>query len=158
MSSNLDLAHYSAGDIIEATGISQSNLQDYVRRGGIVLGANDIDANGSGSRRMFTTRTAIQIGITVELVRLGLNFRRAARSAAALTHWADGPTGYAGDARVAALSRDPGQLFGNEPTLLVCTGESADVVRASEYSDQSAAIVVTIDPIVARLNRALRVN
>jgi hypothetical protein len=70
----LDTPKYLFGDVLRATNVTAPVLKAWLSRAPkvIALGAYDQDARGKGSARLFTLRRVLSIGITAELVRLGI--------------------------------------------------------------------------------------
>ena len=63
---DLDLGQFFAADVVQATGIDNTNLQSWLSRGYIEIPG---PANpGTGQRRLFPAKTIIQLAITKELV------------------------------------------------------------------------------------------
>jgi DNA-binding transcriptional MerR regulator len=77
-----DLPQFFVADIAAAAEIDTATLQNWIKRGLVAFAAADRAATGSGSRRLFTLQTALQIAMMAELVRNGLAIGRATQIAA----------------------------------------------------------------------------
>ena len=63
---DLDLQQFFTGDVIQATGIDNTNLQSWLSRGYIEIPGPA--KPGTGQRRLFPAKAIIQLAITKELV------------------------------------------------------------------------------------------
>src|SRR6516164_8429426 len=69
----VDEPRYFLGQVAFAAGISSNLLKAWISRKVVPMGNHDRDAHGKGSSRIFTLRRALAIGLTAELVQLGLS-------------------------------------------------------------------------------------
>jgi hypothetical protein len=140
-------------DITHATGLAPRVLSDWLDRGVIALGRDDVDAAGSGSPRQFSRRRVNQIALAHELSRAGLPPSLAAQAAAAFT---DAPS----PGRVA------GDLFETGETLLVHNAAGTRVVNARSRDDFTAAtadlasnmgglVTLNVGDVLGRVDAAL---
>jgi hypothetical protein len=143
-------------DVVRATGLPPRVLSDWLDRGVIVLGRDDVDAAGSGSPRQFSRRRVNQIALTVELSRAGLPASLAAQAAAAFT---DAPS----------PGRAAGDLFANGETLLIHGAAGSRVIAAHTRDDFAAAatdfssnpggmVVINVGAVLGRVDAALGTN
>lgn len=84
---NLDAPQFLASDVCTGTGVSPSTLKNWISRNPpiIVMQDSDREAHMAGRPLRFTLRRIVQIGITYELVRFGIDPRPAAMAARRFT-------------------------------------------------------------------------
>lgn len=85
MNRDLDIARFFSSDVAAAAGVDVATLQNWLRRGVVELAPSDRDAEGLGTRRLLSLRTAIQIVLMTELTRIGIDPRTASLYAAEWT-------------------------------------------------------------------------
>ena len=72
---------HTAATVAEATGASPATLQRYMMQGITEFQPCDVPSRGSGEKREYSTRRAIQIAITLEASRLGIAPKRGGKAA-----------------------------------------------------------------------------
>ncbi|CAA2138748.1 hypothetical protein [Methylobacterium bullatum] len=159
-------ARFGSSITCYAAGIDRKTLNNWLSRQPAVVLLTDEERREAGERNRFSfdRNRVVQIALTAELVRLGVQPRRSAMCAATFTDAAEGP-----GAHPRFAPRMPGELFKNAYTFLVVPpGDVAPkVVPVSaettvielmhpEYGlPFSTAIVVKVDDVVERVRAAL---
>lgn len=77
---------FTAAQVSEITGVSANNLQNWVKRK-LIIGQNTFDGGGSqGRHRQFNLYALMQLALTEDLARAGLETSIAAKAAASFSH------------------------------------------------------------------------
>lgn len=153
-------ATFSAGQIVAATGVSNINLQAWIRRG-VLIGANgeQIDMPGRpGIRRAFSFFTLMEIAVAKALMDIGIELATALRVAQVYAH--------TDSALIVDGSRLPGLPFRERFTVLCMNGEGVDIARWVPKSKTNGGdrilatigkggVVLIIEPIFERVMDAL---
>jgi hypothetical protein len=135
---------FKTSEAARAIGMPQRTMLSWLDRRVVSLGDGDVDAGTSGIPRMMCMERVIQVAISYELNRLGLNPTRASEAAA---HFTDR----------SQPGRAAGKLFANNRTYLVVTARETFVINAPHAapSDFGPSVVVDVGQIVERIDRAL---
>ncbi|MGE0418521.1 MAG: hypothetical protein AB7O80_17105 [Acetobacteraceae bacterium] len=142
----LDVPRFSIGRVANAAAVPAPTLSTNLRRGDIALAGNESPTDrhpGTGQHRIFSTRRALHIALTVALTRSGMAVRQASRLALAFTDHNGGDT-----AEVATIDdgsdipmpeRMPGKLYRDGTVfrvLVAADGEPiASVDRVGHVTD-----------------------
>ena len=120
---DLDAPQFLTSEVCSGTRTSPSTLKNWVSKKSpiIVMKNSDRRAHASGSTHRFSLRRVIQIGITSDLVKLGVNPRPAAKAAIKFTDFGDN-------------KRPPGFHFASGNTFLVIPpgDKSAHIVNVTD--------------------------
>lgn len=141
---------YTAAAIAEATGASVLTLQRYVQQGHTAFQPCDGKSRGSGDKRKYSTRRAIQTAITIECSRLGIVPSRGAKAAFEFSDRTN-------------TGRAVGELYPLGTTILVGlpTGENKvinvppDKSISDVLSNDSAAFIIDCGSVVAKVTSKL---
>src|SRR4051812_9122842 len=95
----------------EEKALDRKTLDNWIERGAVLLSDDDRREAGERKRYTFTFDRTVQIAVTAELVKLGVQPRRAGLAASAFTDMSGGVR--------SEFPRKPGQLFQGAETFLV---------------------------------------
>ena len=114
---------YTAGQVAAAADVTDSTLQNWLKRGN-VLGLDEIGgAGGKGRARAFSFHSVIEIATAAELVRQGMtDLSLAFNAGMGFAHTGDGQPG---DANF----RLPGVPYNSGVTLLAVAGQHSQAVQ-----------------------------
>lgn len=70
---SVDEPRYFLGQVAYAAGISSNLLKAWISRKVVPMGKHDREAHGKGSSRLLTLRRALAIGLTAEMIKLGIS-------------------------------------------------------------------------------------
>jgi len=108
---------YGGAAACYATLIDRKTLDNWLERAAVLLSIDDRREAGERKRVTFTFERIVQIALTAELVKLGVQPRRAGLAASAFTDMSGGVR--------SDFPRKPGQLFeGAETFLVLAAGET----------------------------------
>lgn len=151
--------------IAAATDTPRPAINAWLDRRIIELRAGDRPAAHNGDPIKLSRSRAVQIAVAVELARMGLPARAAARAAYAAS---DQPGGVGLDGN--PMEREPAHLFPTGATWLVATADTARVVNGPADAPYAAiaraagdgrvpngCILVQLAPMVAQADMALTV-
>ena len=136
-----------------AADVRPGTLQQWILRGLIVGSGRDKPAAGKGRYRLFSFESVMQIAVATVMVDQGVTAARACKAAIKFSHLGDD-------------LREPGRPFTSGYTLLICSGDSVQVLHddgglnateifALASMTTEAAIVVNINRIFDRVCGAL---
>ena len=153
----LDSPSFTVAQVARAAGVPVATLRSHLQRQHWRLDGEDVPADEPGKGHLVTMRRALQIGVAVELIRNGVDPKRAFRAAAGFSDFGgpkDRAPGELFDAGHTALVLSPGEewpevvRFGDDTparTLFAPTGKEAG----------KSAVIVWLDKIVRDMEARL---
>ena len=108
---------YTTREAARAIGMPRHTMASWLDRRVVVLGENDVDEGCSGRHRLLNMARALQIAISNEMVKLGVNPTRASEAASMFTD------------RAQPGRRAGGRLFPTGKTLLVASSSETKVIN-----------------------------
>jgi hypothetical protein len=141
---------HTAATVAEATGASPATLQRYMSPRIAPFQPCDVPSRGSGDKRGYSTRRAIQIALTLEASRLGIAPSRGGKAAFEFSDRGN-------------PGRAVGELYKLGTTLLVGlpTGENKvvnkppDLSISDVLSDDNAVFIINCNNVVAKVTDKL---
>jgi hypothetical protein len=171
MQTFLDRPLFQTDEVAAAAGIAAETLKGWIKNDLLALIRGDDESlnPGKGRARKFTLRRAIQIALTAEISRRGVQVTDASRAAAVFTDVGETGSGWTGEPD--RLVRAPGELFRGDLTILRVLfpegGEiESDVIKLSKlktpfylHSKVSAsAILIDVNEVVRRVMQKLGIS
>jgi hypothetical protein len=142
--------YFTASDVFAGTGLRPAKQFQWTDRSVTIPSKKDKLPSGSGDPHLMCIETVLQLAITVELVRLRVQPKAAARAARTFTN--EGEPG-----------RKPGSCFTHGKTILVITPDGATVKNVlydatlAEVNNRHACVIsVDLNRIVNQVNEKLR--
>jgi hypothetical protein len=141
---------YSLSVAAEAARTSTRKIRREIDSNVTPLRANDVKANGSGTRIGLSRNRIVQIAVTTKLVKSGVSLSNAAKAALEFSDSGD-------------MGRDAGEVYPTAKTILAISGPDGPAVRNvdfnvsvfDEMSNDGVAIIVDLNRLTEHIDSVL---